>query len=111
MFSLIESHRDFPSGTICISMTLITSAAGPFLFEYLPNSIKKISLVRRSMVLCVCNAVFTALMGSLDYVLERYPSGELALVIIFILRSLQGFTVGILFVIVQVSAKHSRERK
>jgi hypothetical protein len=86
-------------------MTLITSPASPYLFEYLPNSIKKISLVRRSIILCLSNTVFIALMGSLDFVLERYPSGELAFVIIFILRSLQGFTIGILFVIVQVSAK------
>ena len=107
----MQQQKTITSGTICISMTLVTSAASPYLFKCLPNSIKKISLVKRSIVLCLSNTVFLALMGSLDFALERYPSGELAFGMIFILRSLQGFTIGMLFVIVQVSAKHSRGRR
>ena len=85
-------------------MTLITSAISPYLFKCLPDSIKQISLVKRCIVLFVSNFIFVALMGVVDVVLEKNPSGELVFVIIFVLRSLQGFAIGLIYVIVQVKA-------
>ena len=100
---IYQTQRTF-SGTICISMTLITSAISPYLFKCLPDSIKQISLVKRCIVLFVSNFIFVALMGVVDVVLEKNPSGELVFVIIFVLRSLQGFAIGLIYTIVQVNA-------
>ena len=85
-------------------MTLLTSAISPFLFKCLPDFIKQASLARRCLVLFVVNATFLALMGVVDVVLDLYPGGQLALAIIFVLRSLQGLTTGTLFLTLQVSS-------
>jgi len=90
-------------------MTLITSAASPYLFKCLPNSIRTISLGKRCTILFVSNAFFLVLMGSVDIVLERYPNGVRVFMMIFVLRSLQGFAVGLLFQIVQVNQSPIRK--
>ena len=89
-------------GTICISMTLITSAVSPYIFNCLPDSIKQASLSKRCLVLFTLNALFLALMSLLDFSLEKFPNGEVAFPMIFVLRALQGVTIGLSFVIVQV---------
>ena len=48
-------------------------------------------------------------MGSVDIVLERYPNGVRVFMMIFVLRSLQGFAVGLLFQIVQVNQSPIRK--
>ena len=55
------------------------------------------------------NTFFLVLMGSVDIVLERYPNGVRVFMMIFVLRSLQGFAVGLLFQIVQVNQSPIRK--
>lgn len=88
-------------GTIAISMTLITTAVSPYLFRFFPKAIKQSPVITRCAVLFFLNALFLALMGVLDLVLERYPDGQLAFAIISVLRSLQGLTTGLLVLILQ----------
>ena len=102
-YKCLSKYNYYFSGTVCISMTLITSAASPYLFKYLPYSIRTISLAKRCTILFVSNAIFLALMGSVDVVLERDQNGKLVFVLIFVLRSLQGYTVWLIFQIVQVN--------
>ncbi|KAL5272126.1 hypothetical protein ACHWQZ_G000368 [Mnemiopsis leidyi] len=82
-------------------MTLVTSAVSPYIFHRLPESIKRVSLCKRCLVLFSLNAVFLGLMSFLDLSLEVFPNGELAFPIIFVLRALQGVSNGLTFVIVQ----------
>ena len=56
-------------------------------------------------MLFTLNALFLALMSLLDFSLEKFPNGEVAFSMIFVLRALQGVTIGLSFVIVQVCFK------
>ena len=85
-----------------ISVSLITTAVSPYLLRFLPSFNKRTSIIRRCAALCGLNILFIAPMGVLDVVLDRYPEGRLAFVIILVLRALQGLANGLLFLILQV---------
>ena len=102
LFYFVNIQFFISKGTIAISMTLITTAVSPYLFRFFPKAIKQSPVITRCAVLFFLNALFLALMGVLDLVLERYPDGQLAFAIISVLRSLQGLTTGLLVLILQV---------
>ena len=84
-------------------MTLITMAISPYILKILPKAVLETSFVKRSIVLFVLNAILLGLMGFIDLLLDKYPEkGGYALGVMFVLRALQGFSTGILFLMMQV---------
>ena len=102
------NYRNCISGTVSISITLITSAAAPYLYRLLPRTIRHISLSNRYLGLCLFNFLCTSLMSLVDQ--QSESSAVFGTIALF--RAGQGLAVGVMFVIVQVdiiqlSLKHT----
>ena len=90
------------SGTVSISITLITSAAAPYLYEFLPKTIRQISLSKRCLGLSLFNLLCLSLMSLIKFLIDQESKPSAVFGTIALFRAGQGLAVGIMFVIVQV---------
>lgn len=98
---LEERKLDTTIGMTCISVTLVTSIIGPYLYRWFPAKFTKIVPFKRCSILILFNGCFIALMGLIDPLVEKYPSGEIVFAWIFLLRALQGVTSALINIMVQ----------
>lgn len=88
-------------GTVSISAALITSPAGPFIYKCLPKHIRNTSLFKRYMCVSIFNLICSSLMAVVRVQLDRNSGESVIFGTIALLRGIQGFAVGILYVFLQ----------
>lgn len=91
------------TGTAAISVALLTSAIGPFIYKWLP--VHSLSFVTRCAILFLLDMSFMSLLALIDKAVEWDQSGGAVFGIIFFVRSVQGLIIGVIVTVVQVNKK------
>ena len=99
MILMLNQHF---SGTVSISTTLITTPLGPYIYNFLPETIKNASFFKRCMGLSLFNLLCSSLMALLRIFVDRNYKDVVVFATIALVRGAQGCGVGVMYVLVQV---------